>query len=85
MTAYVFNVSCTWVTDKQTGLSAECLRIIFMFIMFIRFRSFTLNCRFLFCFVFYSWQSTCDFTEYILFHFNVFEQNDYGTIVLGAA
>ena len=36
------------------------------------------------CFL-YSYQSTWDFMEYILFDFSAFEQEDYGKIALEAA
>ena len=52
--------------------------MIFVFIMFIG--SDHLGSCFL-----YSWQSICDFMEYILFDFSVSEQKYYGKIVLEAA
>ena len=70
MTSYGYYVSCMLVTDKQT---TECLRMILCFIMFIR------------SLFYYSWQSSWDFMEYILFNFSVFEQKDCGKIVLEAA
>ena len=36
MTSYGHYVSCTLVTDKQTGISAECVQMILVFIIFIR-------------------------------------------------
>ena len=77
MTSYEYYISCTLVADKQTGTSAECLRMIFVFILFIR------SDHLGYCFL-YSWQSTCDFMEYILFDFSVFEQKEYGKIILEA-